>query len=89
MNFLVAQVAEKDGSLLSECKILVCHKAARVCGIFLSCLQVVVRKYHYTLYFGHVKGAGPKGRDGSQGFRSIAIQLPVASAPVLSIKSTF
>lgn len=37
VNFLVAQVAEKDGSLLSKHKILVHCKATKVFRILLSC----------------------------------------------------
>lgn len=84
---LIAQVAEKDGSLLSEYKILVHCKTTKVCRILLSCRQVVVRKHRYTLCSGHVNAAGMKDKDGSQGFRSTPTQLSVACAPVLSIKS--
>lgn len=84
---LIAQVAEKDGSLLSEVKILVNCKATKVCRILLSGQPVVVRKHHYTLCSGHLKAAGTKNKDGSQGFRSIPTQLPVPCAPVLSVKS--
>lgn len=86
---LIAQVAEKDGSLLSEYKILFHCKAARVCRILLSSWQVVVRNHHYMLCFGHLKAAGTEGKDGSQGFRSTPTQLPVAFAPILSMKSAF